>query len=74
MSAKIAGPTQSNQVGEITTILIALQRTDTAISLIIATDSCYAMNSLTKHLKSHEDSRWIGVTNNTWFCTAAYHL
>ena len=73
-AAKIPGPDQSNQIGEIAAILVTLQKTNPATPLTIVTDSRYTMDGLTKHLKKWEDNSWIGIANSTWFRTAAYHL
>lgn len=43
---------QSNQAGELTVVLIAIQNTPNFAPLQIRTDSQYVINGLTKHLKT----------------------
>ncbi|KAG1799825.1 RnaseH-domain-containing protein [Suillus plorans] len=66
-AARIPGEEQSNQVAELSAILIALQNTDPYVPITFVTDSKYAIDGLTKHLTRWEDAGWIGIANT-------YHL
>ena len=70
----VPGPNQSNQVGEIVAIVVALERMPNYTPLTIKSDSRYAIDGLTKHLKRWEDQGWIGIKNREWFKRAAYLL
>ena len=70
----VPGPAQSNQTGEITAIVVALQISPPTSDLMINTDSRYVIQSLTDSLESHEDSAWANVLNASWIKVAAYHL
>ncbi|KAI0038391.1 ribonuclease H-like protein [Auriscalpium vulgare] len=71
---RVPGPLQSNQVGEVVAIILALQVTPHFAPLHIISDSRYAIDGLTHHLQSWEDAGWIGVANAQLFATAAYLL
>ncbi|KAH7903891.1 ribonuclease H-like protein [Hygrophoropsis aurantiaca] len=73
-SIRIKNDTQSNQVGELVAILKALQSTNPAVPVTIATDSMYAIDGLTKHLTTWEDQGWINIDNHKLFEAIAYHL
>src|SRR5260370_42530167 len=52
---RVPGPHQSNQVGEIVAIIEAISTTPPFQPLTILSDSKYAIEGLTKHLKTWED-------------------
>ena len=68
------GQQQSNQIGEIVAIIVALQQTDPTSPLTIISDSRYAIDGLTKHLGTWEDNGWVNIKNAEWLQLAAYHL
>jgi ribonuclease HI len=70
----IPGNKHSNQIGELTAVLVALQSVNPLTPLKIITDSKYTINRLTTHLQDWEDIGWIGIENVTLFQAAAYHL
>jgi ribonuclease HI len=70
----IPGNKHSNQIGELTAVLVALQSINPLTPLKIITDSKYTINRLTTHLQDWEDIGWIGIENMTLFQAAAYHL
>ena len=65
---------QSNQVGEIATIIIAAETIPQSWLLKIHMDSQYVINGLTMHLTEWEDNGWIGIKNAPLFKKAAYLL
>lgn len=71
---KVPGDTQSNQLGELTAILVALQLADPRTPLKIVTDSRYATEGLTSHLSHWEDRGWIGISHGATLRAIAYHL
>ena len=71
---RIPGLNQSNQVGEIAVVVIALEKLPNYIPLLIKMDSRYVIEGLTMHLKKWEDQGWIGIKNKEWFKRAAYLL
>ena len=73
-SIKVPGPSQSNQVGELAAILVALQISPRTADLTIITDSQYAIKALNHTLQDWEDSGWSNVQNATWLEATAYHL
>ncbi|KAG1798240.1 RnaseH-domain-containing protein [Suillus plorans] len=73
-AARIPGEEQSNQVAELSAILIALQNTDPYVPITFITDSKYAIDGLTKHLTRWEDTGWIGIANSKYIKATAYHL
>jgi ribonuclease HI len=74
MSTRIGGEHISNQVGELATIIIALEKTTNYTPLTIKTDSQYAIDRLTTHLERWEDKGWLGTKNKEWFQQAVYLL
>ena len=73
-AAKNSGDNQSNQVGELTAIIIAIKTTPTFQPLKILSDSRYAIEGLTTHLSKWEDKGWIRIKNAELFQNAAYLL
>ncbi|KAG1816751.1 uncharacterized protein BJ212DRAFT_1271189 [Suillus subaureus] len=71
---RVLGPSQSNQIGELTTILVALQNTDPFIPINFKTDSKYVIEGLTKNLKTWEDNGWTNIENADTFKATAYQL
>ena len=71
---KVPGPCQSNQVGELVTVIKAAELTPNFYELTIVSDSKYMIEGLTKHLPGWEDRGWIGVENAEMFKRAAYLL
>ena len=71
---RVPGPAQSNQVGEIAAIILATAAVPLSQPLEIISDSRYAIDGLTTHLRSWEDRGWIGVQNAPFFQKAAYLL
>ncbi|KZT18461.1 hypothetical protein NEOLEDRAFT_1193334, partial [Neolentinus lepideus HHB14362 ss-1] len=71
---RIPGPDQSNQIGELIAIIIALQNAPAFTPITFITDSMYVIEGLTIHLSSWEDQGWVGVENSRFFKAAAYHL
>ena len=71
---RIPGANQSNQVGEIAAVVVALEKIPNFTPLLIKTDSRYVIDGLTIHLKKWEDQGWIGIKNKEWFKRAAYLL
>ncbi|KAH7906072.1 ribonuclease H-like protein [Hygrophoropsis aurantiaca] len=73
-SIRIKNETQSNQVGEIIAVLVALQTIDPALTITIKTDSKYVIDGLTTHLTTWEDNGWVDIENKSLFEATAYHL
>jgi ribonuclease HI len=73
-ATRIPGPAQSNQVGEIAAIIVAITKTPTFSPLKIISDSKYAIDGLTTHLSHWEDKGWIQVKNAELFKKAAFLL
>ena len=71
---RVPGPNQSNQVGEIVAVVVALEKLPNYTPLTIKTDSKYVIKGLTTHLKEWEDRGWIGIKNQEWYKRAAYLL
>ncbi|KAI0302476.1 ribonuclease H-like protein, partial [Russula brevipes] len=71
---RIPGPEQSNQVGEITGIIVAASKTPLFQPLEIVSDSRYAIDGLTTHLNNWEDKGWIDIKNAAYFKKATYLL
>jgi hypothetical protein len=65
-SVKVKGTNLTNQVGELATIIRALEIAPNYIPLTIKTDLKYAIDGLTSHLKKWEDIGWIGIKNQEW--------
>ncbi|EPQ53497.1 ribonuclease H, partial [Gloeophyllum trabeum ATCC 11539] len=71
---RVPGPLQSNQVGELSAIIVALQLVDCFAPVTIISASLYAIEGLTSHLGNWEDKGWINVSNAPFFQAAAYQL
>ncbi|KAH7910890.1 ribonuclease H-like protein [Hygrophoropsis aurantiaca] len=71
---RIPGDAQSNQIGEISAIIIALQLTGQHEQLRIVTDSRYALDGLNIHLARWEADGWVDTKNKPFFERAAYLL
>jgi ribonuclease HI/exonuclease III len=71
---RVPGPSQSNQVGEIVAVIVALQDTPPEVPITIRTDSLYVMDGVTRHLGAWEDEGWIGKKNKDHFKALAYQL
>ena len=71
---RVPGDMQSNQIGEITAIIIAVMAVPLSQPLEIVSDSRYAIEGLTTHLQSWEDQGWIGIKNAHFFQKAAFLL
>jgi ribonuclease HI/exonuclease III len=74
VAARIPGPLQSNQVGEIAATIIALQKTPPEVPITIRTDSLYVMDGMTRFLGDWEDRGWVRVKNAELFKSLAYQL
>ncbi|KAH7914514.1 ribonuclease H-like protein, partial [Hygrophoropsis aurantiaca] len=73
-AVRIPGENQSNQIGELVAIIIAIQKTDQYTPLTIASDSRYAIDGLNLHLKNWEAKGWTEIANKPYFQRAAYLL
>jgi ribonuclease HI len=71
---KVPGKAQSNQIGEICTVIIAAEKVLRYQPMIIVTDSKYVINGLTTHLDEWENKGWTEVKNKIFFKRAAYLL
>lgn len=71
---RIPGIKQSNQIGELMAILVALQSINPLTPIKVITDSKYAIKGLITHLKDWEDTGWIEVDNTDIFKAIAYQL
>ncbi|KAG1765351.1 hypothetical protein EDD22DRAFT_978790 [Suillus occidentalis] len=71
---RIPGIKQSNQIGELAAVLIALQSMNPLTPIKIITDSKYVIKGITTHLREWEDSGWIGIENTNLFKAIAYNL
>ncbi|KAG2053127.1 ribonuclease H-like protein [Suillus hirtellus] len=71
---RVLGNKQSNQIGELAAVLVALQSTNPLTPIRIITDSKYVINGITNHLKEWEDTRWIDVDNADTFKAITYQL
>ncbi|GJE84812.1 ribonuclease H-like protein [Phanerochaete sordida] len=63
LSARVPGPVQSNQVGEVLAIEAAAKLVPPFTPLHIKSDSKYAVEGLTTHVRAWEDKGWLGVAN-----------
>jgi ribonuclease HI/exonuclease III len=70
----IPGRNQSNQIGELTATIFAIQTIPNFVPLKIKTDSTYVINGLTKYLLTWENQGWINIKNAQLFKKAAYLL
>ncbi|KAI0064250.1 hypothetical protein BV25DRAFT_1800552 [Artomyces pyxidatus] len=73
-SLRLPGAAQSQKTSEIAAVLLAAQSATGFVPLTIYTNSEYAINGLTTHLRTWEDKGWIGVPDSAYFRAAAYHL
>ena len=71
---RVPGNKQSNQIGEIVAVITAVKQTPPSWPLKIHTDSMYAIEGLTTHLREWEDRGWIGIENAKHLKKAAYLL
>ena len=71
---RVPGPAQSNQVGELAAVIVAVDTLPTYCKLTIVTDSEYVIEGLTTNLSKWEDIGWIGIMNADLFKRAAYLL
>ena len=71
---RILGPHQSNQIGELAAIIVAINSFPRFWPLTIISDSKYAIDGLMMHLHTWEDKGWIGIKNADLFKRAAYLL
>lgn len=71
---RVPGQTQSNQIGELAEVVVALQSIPRNADLMIVTDSQYVIKCLTNCLSRWEDSGWPRVPNAPWIKAAAYAL
>ncbi|EIN12318.1 RnaseH-domain-containing protein, partial [Punctularia strigosozonata HHB-11173 SS5] len=70
-AVRIPGRSQSNQLAEVTAIVLALRKIGNFVPIVFRTDSMYTINGLTRYLGSWEDCGWIGVANSHAFRAAA---
>jgi len=71
---RVPGHDQSNQVGELAAVVVALKSTPQNADLTIVTDSQYVITCLTNALPQWEDSGWPRVPNAPWIKAAAYAM
>jgi ribonuclease HI len=71
---KIPGKEQSNQIGELCTVIIAAEKVPKYQPMLITTDLKYVIEGLTTHLEKWEDKGWTDVKNATFFKKAAFLL
>lgn len=74
VSARVPGPAQTNQIGEVLAIHAAAVNTPPFAPLHIKSDSRCAIDGLTKHLRRWEDRGWVNVANADAFQLAASAL
>ena len=60
-AVRVLGPHQSNQVGELAAVLIALQTAPQKADLTIPTDPQYIIQALNHSLKTWEDTGWVNT-------------
>ena len=73
LAVRVPGIRQTNQIGELLAILLAVKNTPGNQPLRIKTDSRFAMDGLTKFAPEWEAKDWIGVTHGRIFkCTTAW--
>jgi ribonuclease HI len=58
---KVPGQGQSNQIGEICAVIVAIERAPSYQPMIIASDSKYVIDGLTTHLEEWENKGWTEV-------------
>ena len=71
---RVPGLAQSNQVGELAAVVVALKSAPRNADLTIVTDSQYVIRCLTDSLPQWEDSGWPRVPNAPWIKAAAYAM
>ena len=71
---RVPGKEQSNQIGELAAIIVAVEAVPVHQPLRIVTDSRYAIEGLTDNLRNWEDQGWIGIKNAKLFKKAAFLL
>jgi ribonuclease HI len=71
---RVPGPDQSNQVGELAAVVVALHDNGTHAPMTIVSDSEYVIKGFTKHLTAWENRGFTGVKNRQWFERGAYLL
>jgi ribonuclease HI len=71
---RVPGEAQSNQVGELVAIIVAIEDVPKNQPLKIITDSRYAIEGLTTHLGPWEDQGFIGIKHANLFKRAAFLL
>jgi ribonuclease HI len=71
---RVPGDKQSNQIGELAAVLVTLQTINPITPIKIITDSKYVIQGITTHLKTWEDTGWIGIDNAEMFKAIAYQL
>jgi len=74
MVIRVPSKRQSNQIGEIAAIIVAVEAFPIFYPLRIITDSKYVIDRLTLHLHKWEDNRWIGIKNTEFLKKATYLL
>jgi ribonuclease HI len=68
----VPGEAQSNQVGEIAAVIVAMEIIPLYQPVKICTDSKYVIEGLTTHLEKWEDDGWISIANAWLFRKAVY--
>lgn len=71
---RVPGASQTNQTGELAAIVAALIEAHPLAPLKFVTDSKYAIDGLTRHLRHCENNGWADVRNAEWFQAAAFRL
>ena len=74
LAFRVPGEPQSNQIGELAAMIMAIKRTPHFCPLEIMSDSKYVIRGLTEHLHEWEDRGWVLVQNAQWFKVAAFLL
>ena len=70
---RVAYKSQSNQIGELVAILLAVKHQPANKDLLIISDSKYAIEGLTKHVKRWEERGWTDVQHKEIFqCITAW--
>jgi ribonuclease HI/exonuclease III len=73
-AVRVPGEEQSNQVGELAAVVVALQDIGTHAPITIVSDSKYVIDGFTKNLVKWENKGFTGVRNRCWFERGAYLL
>ena len=72
-SIRVAGPEQSNQMGELLAVLHAIKNHPLDAAITIRSDSKYVIEGLTTHLENWENTGWSGVRHAKVFkCITAW--